>query len=600
MFTRKAKDWKNIYSFFILSSTFFVLAGEKTRAAIDDINLNTTESSNDFKNSENNNKNTNNIINSDSITLYANQHLILNQEFKITTNNLDNKIENNIKKIYIVKKGDTLYRIAVQNKISLNQLIKMNKHIKNPDLIYPGDKLYLQKVFQVSNTPKLNLKLKGNNQSKTNNKEINNKTNNKEYSVLDYLRSLPGAVEVKDPSSKHGHILIPALGIKKKQNNLDNYDSNNYGNNSNTNINNTNNKNQTDNKIDNNKQDLKSVEGKIENNKVESLNELFVNQKDNINIKDNIDINYNQNSDENFRDQSVEEPSGNIPGSRLQPINPQEPKDDLSEKYLPNQTTDKNIDSLKIDSLKKNETKNNNFVERSIFSESLNLNRNSTRNKIPVNLFQKRVNDSLLPINGINKNPLDRNGSSNNFEKKNRQSSILDLIKMDKYVIPFPKLSFESIINFEEKEVNGNKSISYIWPTKGVITSMFNEFRGRNRRHKGIDIANAVGTPIYASATGEVVFSGWNSGGYGNLIILQHENGDQTFYAHNLKNRVFQGQKVLQGQWIADMGSTGFSTGSHLHFEIRKNVNGNLSHVNPKPLLIASNNINSKNNFFYK
>jgi murein DD-endopeptidase MepM/ murein hydrolase activator NlpD len=122
---------------------------------------------------------------------------------------------------------------------------------------------------------------------------------------------------------------------------------------------------------------------------------------------------------------------------------------------------------------------------------------------------------------------------------------------------------------------------NYQWPTRGIISSHFGEIRPGGRRHQGIDIANAVGTPIYAAASGTVVFSGWDSGGYGNLIILEHLNGERTYYAHNSQNRVVAGQQVAQGQWIADMGSTGRSTGPHLHFEIRSFVRQRFISHNP-------------------
>jgi murein DD-endopeptidase MepM/ murein hydrolase activator NlpD len=106
----------------------------------------------------------------------------------------------------------------------------------------------------------------------------------------------------------------------------------------------------------------------------------------------------------------------------------------------------------------------------------------------------------------------------------------------------------------------------YIWPAKGVLTSGYGWRWGR--MHKGIDIAAPVGTPIVAVADGEVISAGWNSGGYGNLVKLKHDDGSITLYAHNSKILVRRGQKVEQGQHIANMGSTGFSTGPHLHFEV--------------------------------
>ncbi len=93
--------------------------------------------------------------------------------------------------------------------------------------------------------------------------------------------------------------------------------------------------------------------------------------------------------------------------------------------------------------------------------------------------------------------------------------------------------------------------------------------------YNGIDLADSVGTPIHASAAGTVIVarsSGWN-GGYGYFVIISHDNGTQTLYAHASKVLVTSGQYVSQGQTIALMGSTGHSTGSHVHFEIRGAAN---------------------------
>ncbi len=116
----------------------------------------------------------------------------------------------------------------------------------------------------------------------------------------------------------------------------------------------------------------------------------------------------------------------------------------------------------------------------------------------------------------------------------------------------------------------------FVWPVeKGIITSKYG-IRGR-RHHDGLDIANRKGTPIYASAPGKVVFSGTGPTGYGLMVIIKHENGLMSVYAHNSSNHVGRGLKVRRGQKIASMGSTGRSTGPHLHFEIRSDVQA----VNP-------------------
>ena len=120
----------------------------------------------------------------------------------------------------------------------------------------------------------------------------------------------------------------------------------------------------------------------------------------------------------------------------------------------------------------------------------------------------------------------------------------------------------------------------YMWPAQGVLTSGYGWRWGR--MHQGVDIAGPVGTPIYAAAPGVVVSSGWNSGGYGNLVDVRHPDGSLTRYAHNSRLMVSAGQQVRQGQQIAEMGSTGFSTGPHLHFEIHVSSQGA---VNPMALL---------------
>jgi murein DD-endopeptidase MepM/ murein hydrolase activator NlpD len=115
-------------------------------------------------------------------------------------------------------------------------------------------------------------------------------------------------------------------------------------------------------------------------------------------------------------------------------------------------------------------------------------------------------------------------------------------------------------------------STGYIWPAKGVLTSGYGWRWGR--MHRGIDIANSTGTPIYASSAGTVEKAGWNSGGYGIVVDIRHNDGSLTRYGHNSRVLVQSGQKVQQGQQIAAMGSTGFSTGPHIHFEVHPSGKG--------------------------
>ena len=113
---------------------------------------------------------------------------------------------------------------------------------------------------------------------------------------------------------------------------------------------------------------------------------------------------------------------------------------------------------------------------------------------------------------------------------------------------------------------------SFRWPTSGNITSKYGyrNIFGGSSFHGGIDIANSYGTDIVAADGGEVVYAGWSSG-YGYLVQIDHGNGYVTYYGHNSSLEVSVGEKVYKGQHIAEMGSTGRSTGNHCHFEVRLN-----------------------------
>lgn len=141
------------------------------------------------------------------------------------------------------------------------------------------------------------------------------------------------------------------------------------------------------------------------------------------------------------------------------------------------------------------------------------------------------------------------------------------------------KVRGESLAKLRESLIERNARIAAtpsIWPSQGVITSRFGWRWGGSDWHPGIDVAADSGTPIVATADGVVVASGWN-GGYGRQVIVDHGYGITTSYAHNSENAVSVGQKVKKGQIVAYMGSTGFSTGPHVHYEVK--VNGTA--VNP-------------------
>lgn len=121
--------------------------------------------------------------------------------------------------------------------------------------------------------------------------------------------------------------------------------------------------------------------------------------------------------------------------------------------------------------------------------------------------------------------------------------------------------------------------LAFIWPVSGEISSYFGEKR-RNHYHSGIDIRSPYGTPIQVSRSGVVVFSG-HQRGYGRTVIIDHQDGCSTLYAHNSKNLVSVGDRVSKGDIIASVGTSGNASGSHVHFEVRIDDNA----VDPLPYL---------------
>lgn len=114
------------------------------------------------------------------------------------------------------------------------------------------------------------------------------------------------------------------------------------------------------------------------------------------------------------------------------------------------------------------------------------------------------------------------------------------------------------------------KSSRFLWPvpSSGRISSNFGHRWGR--KHEGIDIPARAGAYILAADDGVVVYSGHELSGYGNITVMSHKDGFFTVYAHASKNMTKKGDKISKGQVIATVGSTGKSTGNHLHFEIRR------------------------------
>lgn len=127
----------------------------------------------------------------------------------------------------------------------------------------------------------------------------------------------------------------------------------------------------------------------------------------------------------------------------------------------------------------------------------------------------------------------------------------------------------------EEQLINYLDALPTYWPVNSRTTfsgfgMRFHPIYKRYIMHDGLDMAGSTGDPVYASGEGKVSFAGWN-GGFGNVIIVDHGNGFKTYYAHLSKILVKEGQWVSKAQKIGLVGSTGLSTSSHLHFEVRLN-----------------------------
>ncbi|HLR45697.1 MAG TPA: M23 family metallopeptidase [Deinococcales bacterium] len=130
-----------------------------------------------------------------------------------------------------------------------------------------------------------------------------------------------------------------------------------------------------------------------------------------------------------------------------------------------------------------------------------------------------------------------------------------------------PDRALERLARVREEELR------YIWPLHGRLTSYFgrrNLGMGTSSFHRGIDIAAPHGTPVVAARAGTVIHSGWSASGYGNLIRIRHQGGDETWYGHFSTLLVSEGEYVEQGENIGLVGSTGLSTGPHLHLELHE------------------------------
>jgi murein DD-endopeptidase MepM/ murein hydrolase activator NlpD len=155
-----------------------------------------------------------------------------------------------------------------------------------------------------------------------------------------------------------------------------------------------------------------------------------------------------------------------------------------------------------------------------------------------------------------------------------------NLVIGEKIFLPGAKTltSVDPAVARSQNPVSRGNNNRIVWPTTGEISSPFGYRWGR--LHAGVDIANDMGTPIRAAMAGRVTYAAWCDG-YGNMVMIKHNQGYETLYGHLLQYIVEKGQVVQSGQVIAYMGSTGNSTGPHLHFEVH--IDGQL--VNPISVL---------------
>ncbi len=170
-------------------------------------------------------------------------------------------------------------------------------------------------------------------------------------------------------------------------------------------------------------------------------------------------------------------------------------------------------------------------------------------------------------------------GSKEKFAAPVEPQQATDVVDHDEYT------KKEIIPKTKPEEGKKSKEEMFLAPTEGKMTSKYgyreNPVTKQYAFHKGIDIAAPKGTKVVASAHGTVVTSAYLNNGYGNCVVLEHENNIKTLYAHLEKRLVKPGDSVAQGQTIGTVGLTGRATGPHLHYEVYKGTQS----INPEELI---------------
>lgn len=198
--------------------------------------------------------------------------------------------------------------------------------------------------------------------------------------------------------------------------------------------------------------------------------------------------------------------------------------------------------------------------------DKINESQKDYKKKSAIELSEKFIQSYSLPddievaVNTINETLKKNNNEYIQSQKKTTVTTNYGAYASSSYVVP------EEVL-LALQSANGNLNFRNPLNT-GIVTSRYG-IRTRDN-HKGIDIAAPTGTPIYAAEAGVVTYTGWY-GGYGNLIKVQHANGYETYYGHCSSIACSAGATVAQGDLIGYVGSTGNSTGPHVHFEVRLN-----------------------------
>lgn len=192
--------------------------------------------------------------------------------------------------------------------------------------------------------------------------------------------------------------------------------------------------------------------------------------------------------------------------------------------------------------------------------------------KYYVSTFQEAedVVEQLKEKNSANKEDI---GILEKYDKEKKEFTSVETCVSKLYEKVVPKVTYvaSTASSGARSYAKVNLGVSLTEPLSGIITSRFGSRESiRSTPHRGMDIAAAYGTSIKAAAGGTVTLSGWN-GSYGYCVKISHGNGVETLYGHCSSLNVSVGQTVSQGQVIAKVGSTGNSTGNHLHFEVRVN-----------------------------